>query len=278
MNQNTFEQRSSTLKEFMYLPLFYMIPDEIAVTRKLDAFPRNPNVVVNTPHWHKVYHSKWFQVTLIDTWGWMMWQCLGIRGGIDNYSKDDPFVIMALSISLWAGLLAENGITTDLLASFPEDTEIPFLTMEQAAHNCDQFAKQFWHHPNLKMREMFEIVKSHRDHADYSRMTSHVKMDFHRKYYHTRAKTQVEPINDEDDEITYVSSYQNDFAEVETRLWFDEFLKHLNDNDRQIVKLLEMGYTQQEIGKKLGYSNHSGVSKRMKFIKLQFDKFRKENQ
>jgi hypothetical protein len=88
---------------------------------------------------------------------------------------------------------------------------------------------------------------------------------------------QVEIINDEDDEITYASYYQNDFAEVGTRLWFDGFLKRLNDNDRKIVKLLEIGYTQQEIGKKLGYANHSEISKRVKFIKNEFNKFRKEN-
>jgi len=65
MNQSTFEQRSTILKDFIYLPLFYMIPDEIAVTRKLDTFPRNPNIVVSTPQWREVYHSKWFQVTLM---------------------------------------------------------------------------------------------------------------------------------------------------------------------------------------------------------------------
>jgi len=276
MEQRILEQRSRALKEFIYLPLFYMIPDEIAMTRKLDRFPRDPYVIATDPYWREFYQSKWFQVTLMDTWGWMMWQCLGIRGGVDNYSKNDPFVIMTFTLPMWAWLLAEQGITTDLLAAYPAGAEVPFLTMEQAAHNCDQFAKQFWHHPTLKMREVFEIVKTHRDHKDYSGMSSHVKEDFRRQFYHSRNQTQVEPITDENDEIIYAPSYQNDFAEVETRMWFDSFLKRLNDKDKQIIKLLEMGYTQKEIGKMLGYSNHSGVNKRIKYIKHEFQKFRSE--
>ena len=81
-----------------------------------------------------------------------------------------------------------------------------FLTMEQSAHNCDQFAKWFWHHPTLKMQEVYGIVKIHRDHKDYS----------------------------------------------------------------------GMGYTQKEIGEILVYSNHSGVNKRIKYIKHEFQKFRSE--
>jgi len=48
----------------------------------------------------------------------------------------------------------------------------------------------------------------------------------------------------------------------------------LNEKDRQIVSLLEQGYTQEEIGVMLGYSNHSGVTKRIKYIRKLFEKFR----
>ena len=276
MEQHVIEERRRLLKEFIYLPLFYMIPDEIAVKRNLHTFPRDPYIAATDTHWREFYQSKWFQVMVLDTWAWMMWQCLGIRGGIDNYSKNDPFVILTYSLPMWAWLLAEQGITTDLLAAYPAGAEVPFLSMEQAAHNCDQFAKLFWHHPTLKMREVFEVVKKHRDHRDYSGMYSHVKEDFHRKYYHTRTQIQVDPITDENDEVIYAPYYQNDFAEVELRMWFDGFLKRLNEKDRKIVRLLEMGYKHDEIGKILGYSGHSGVTKRVKFIKKEFNKFRSE--
>jgi len=141
------DQRRKEFREFIYLPLFYLIPDEIAIKRKLHNFPRDPNMVVYSEHWRSIYQGKHFQVMLLDTWGWMMWQSLGIRGGVDNYSKNDPFVQMVFAIPMWAWLVDEMNITTDLLASMAPGTEMPFLTMEQASYNCDQIAKRFWNHP-----------------------------------------------------------------------------------------------------------------------------------
>ena len=100
------------------------------------------------------------------------------------------------------------------------------------------------------------------------------------QYYHTRAQTQVEPMpeeTDEPDETVYRPYRKNDFAEVETRLWFECFWEWLSDKDRQIAKLLEMGYTQKEIGETIGYANHSGVNKRIKIIRQEFRQFRKED-
>jgi len=276
------EERRKEFAKLRYLPLFYLIPDEIAIKRKLADFPRDPNMVFLDRKWNEVYHSKHFQVMLLDIWGWMMWQSLGIRGGVDNYSKNDPFVQMVFMIPMWAWLIDEMGITTDYLASLAPGTEIPFLTMEQAAHNCDQIAKRFWNHPTLKMREVWEVVKNHRDHKDYSHQASHVKMDFHRQYYHTRAKTKTVPIigaygEDGEEEIIHAPYTQNEYAEVETKIWFQGFLDLLNEKDRQIIRLLEQGYTQEEIGKILGYSNHSGVTKRIKYIRKLFEKFRHDD-
>ena len=275
-DRRVLDHRMEVMKGFKYLPLFYLIPDEIALKRGLSGFPRDPYAAAMDAYWREVYNSKWFQVTVLDTWGWMMWQCLGIRGGVDNYSKNDPFVIMTFSLPMWAALLAEQGINTDFLAAQPPDTKIPFLNMEMAAHNCGQIAKLFWNHPELKMREVWKIVKAHRDHNDYSGSPSHVKMDFHRKFYHTRARIKVESIINADGEFIHAPYTQGDFDEVLTRIWFDGFLKRLNDKDREIIRLLEEGYTQEEIADKLGYANHSGVSKRVKYLRKEFDKFREE--
>lgn len=273
MEQQLYEKRRQALQDFKYLPIFYLIPDEIAVKRKLDHFPRDPYVFATSEQWRGVYFSKWFQVTLLDTWGWMMWQCLGIRGGVDNYSKNDPFVLMTFSLPMWAFLLAEQGIGTDFLAAQPEGTEISFLSMEVAAHNCTQIAKRFWKHPLFKMQEVWEIVKTHRDHRDYSGMWSNVKRDFRRMYYHTRAQTQVIPDTDKDGEPINAPYYPNEFAEVETRIWFESFLEQLSGKDTKIARLLAQEYTQKEIASILGYSNHSGVNKRIAFIRKEFKKY-----
>ncbi len=275
MDEKEFEHRRQALKDFIYLPLFYLIPDEIAQKRKLDDFPRDPYFAATTQKWIEVYQSKLFQVTLLDTWGWMMWQCLGIRGSVDNYSQHDPFVLMTFSLPMWAALLAEQGIHKGFLAAQPEGTEIPFLSMEMAAHNCGQITKRFWAHPKLKMREVFEIVKKHRDPRDYSSVPSHAKMDFERSYYHIRSKTKVIPDTDENGEPIYAPHYPNEFAEVETQLWFEDFLSGLNEKDQKIARLMVGEYTQKEIAAILDYSGHSGVNKRISFIRKEFRKYMK---
>ena len=274
------EQRIQSFMGFHYLPLLYLLPKEIAEKRKLTDFPRNPHIAVADEKWREVYNSKKFQVNLMDAWALYMWLCLGIKGGIDNYSINNPLIRMVYDLPFWAFLLTEIGIVPELMADYPQGAEVPYLTMEQAAMNGEKFANVFWNHPMMKMREIWEIVKTHRDHRDYSGMPSHAKMDFYRHYYHTRAKTKVEPIisaygEDGEEEIVYAPYTPNEFDEVETRIWFEGFLKLLNEKDRQIVALLEQGYTQEEIGKMLEYSNHSGVNKRVKYIRKVFDKFRK---
>jgi DNA-binding NarL/FixJ family response regulator len=267
-------------KDMYFLPIVYLIPDKIAEKRGFADFPRDPYVAATDEKWLEIYHSKQFQVTLLDTWAWMMWQSLGIRGGIDNYSIRNPITRMVYDLGMWVWLLSEIGINTDMLAKYPHGKEIPYLTMEEAAVNCDSFANVFWNHPDLKMREVWEIVKTHRAHGDYSSMPSHAKIDFHRHYYHTRADTKVVPVtnsnDDNDDERTVYAPYTpSEFAEVETQMWFDEFLEQLNEKDQKIVKLLEQGYTQEEIGQMLGYANHSGVSKRVQYIRTAFLDFKK---
>jgi len=172
MDEHIYNEHKNALKGYYYLPLYYLIPEEIASKRGIADFPRDPYFAAMSEKWREVYSSKLFQITLLDTWGWMMWQALGIRGGVDNYSKNDPFVLMTFSLPMWTWLLAEQGFNTDFLAANEPDTEIPYITMEMASHNCGVIAKRFWSHPDLKMREVWKIVKAHRSHRDYSSMPS----------------------------------------------------------------------------------------------------------
>ena len=276
MTDQSYEERREALKPYRYLPLFYLLPDEIATARTLDTFPRNPYKVISNKHWHDFYHGKYFQSRLMDGWGWMMWQGLGIKGGVESYSIRDPFAVLVFSLPMWAALLAEMGIDTDLLAAYPPDKDIPFLTMKQAAYNVAGLANRFWEHPTLRMREIFEVVNSHRDFEDFSAVNSHVKTDFYRKWYHTRAKMKTESLHDDSGDAVYAPYIPNEFAEVELRIWFGGFLERLDEKDQKIIQLLEEGYTQEEIAKMLGYANQGGVSKRVKFIRGEFEKFRRE--
>ncbi len=56
-----------------------------------------------------------------------------------------------------------------------------------------------------------------------------------------------------------------------------QFVDTLSDKDRKILKMRMEGYTQSEIAKVLGYSNHSGVQKRITKIGLAYQEFTKDD-
>lgn len=184
MNDNLIAEFS----KYPRLPMFYLLPQKIVERINLSDFPRNPHVVINNPDWQEVYHSDYFLLALTDTWAWMMWQFLGIRGGMESYSGYDPFWIMAHALQLWQDLICKLGATTDKLADCPENASIPYYSMEEASIWCENLALLFWNDTELRMKGIREVVESNRAHEDYDARYSNIKKDFHRHYYHTRSK------------------------------------------------------------------------------------------
>ena len=279
MNEETYRYRQSMLREFTFLPLFYLIPKEFLEKRGLGGYPRDPMEFAENPEWTAAYYSKVFQVQLMDIWAQMMWQALGIRGGFDCYSTNDPFVRMAVDLPFWAALSEKLGMSTDLLAMLPEKIQATHFTQGQASQHCAAMAAYLWALPQLNLSKIREVVETHRSHDDYANRYSNIKVDFYRKYYHTRSKwAKTVPLEEETDDTTIYGHTPNQFAEAEYTMWLDSFCKRLNKKDAQIVHLLNQGYTQQEIADILGYANHSGVSKRIsKYIRPAMTQYRKED-
>lgn len=73
------------------LMMFYLLPEEVVARTELTDFPRDPYEVLNNSKWREVYESDYFQLVLADTWAWLIWEHLGIRGGMEQYSGYDPF-------------------------------------------------------------------------------------------------------------------------------------------------------------------------------------------
>jgi len=63
------------------LMMFYLLPEEVVARTGLTDFPREPHKILDDPHWREVYESDYFQLALCDTWAWLVWDYLGIRGG-----------------------------------------------------------------------------------------------------------------------------------------------------------------------------------------------------
>ncbi|MCL2579215.1 MAG: hypothetical protein FWE32_04205 [Oscillospiraceae bacterium] len=267
INMNQLMERRAALRHYPYLPLFYALPQPLVVARKMDKFPRNPFVAISDPKWRKLYHTLGWQAEVADLWAITVWPYLGIRGGMSNYSIRDPFVLLMYSLPLWSALLAAIGINLDNLAGCPDNGEMAYLTEAQTDQLCESMAKMFWHDPYTKAQAILEIVKEHRAHEDFADRKSTVRIDFHRRYYHTRTKNKHLQLDDVLEEAEYVPDIDTDMDNVIATGWIRNFYRWLgNKRDIDICKLRYMGYTHEQIADHLGYKNPSGVTKRLKVI------------
>jgi hypothetical protein len=114
-----------------------------------------------------------------------------------------------------------------------------------------------------RLRGIVDAVKSNRVEDDFSDRWSYAKEDFERKLYSKRSKTKVRFV-----ELSDSTLVQSSDSEYLDDLATNEFLSILDPVNRQIVVLLNSGYTKNtEIATVLGYANHSPVSKRLTQIR-----------
>ena len=83
------------------LMMFYFLPEEIVARVGMTDFPRDPYVILSNPKWREVYEGDYFEQVLIDTWAWLTWDYMGVRGGMEKYSGYDPFYMLAHNYELW---------------------------------------------------------------------------------------------------------------------------------------------------------------------------------
>ena len=128
--------------------------------------------------------------------------------------------------------------------------------------------------------KLFGISTRISQHEDFSAKLSADKINFHKKLTHSDTKLGAPLFFSElsEDEATDVEGAKNFFGsnpgmEIKYNFFRDEYAKTLDGIDKEIYYLSEQGYKQKEIAKKLGYKNHSAVSKRMKKINKDFQEF-----
>ena len=138
---------------------------------------------------------------------------------------------------------------------------------------------------------MLDVVREMPCDEDFEQRNTNVRIDFIRKWYHTRSK-KVKMVSletcmaSEDDEgntgdfIEFsVADPRRDIASaVESEDYCRRFKLLLNEKDRIILELREDGYTFEEIAAKLDYMNHSGVVKRMQAIKKAYLEYESKQQ
>jgi len=248
--------------------MFYLLPEEIVAQTEITDFPRDPYEVLDNPKWRKVYESDYFQLVLTDTWAWLIWDHLGVRGGMQKYSGYDPFWRLAHAYSMWMQIFKVMGLTAERYFDLEPGYGLRYLSHEETV---EQFVVPMidYYLKRSNFNEWHEVVKTHRCHEDYDTRRSHVKTDFFRKWYHSRSKVKVVDII----QAEGIGHYP--YEKIDSRLDLERFTKRLDEKNRQIIKLLFAGYTQAEIAQRLGFANHSGVCKRIKKIGAQLVEYMK---
>lgn len=127
---------------------------------------------------------------------------------------------------------------------------------------------------------LFSISTKIPQHEDFSDKLSADKINFHKKWTHSDTKLGAPLFFCElsENETTDIEGARNFFGsnpgmEIKYNFLRDEYAKTLDGIDKEIYYLSEQGYKKKEIAKRLGYSNHSAVSKRMKKINKDFQQF-----
>jgi hypothetical protein len=120
-----------------------------------------------------------------------------------------------------------------------------------------------------RLRAIIDTIRSNRVEEDFSACWSRAREDFERKLYHKRAKVKISFI--ELDETIPVHGPE---AEIHEHLLWQDFLAFLDTKEKTIVVLLRNGETKlKDISQKLGYANHSPVSKALRRIRDKARKF-----
>lgn len=135
--------------------------------------------------------------------------------------------------------------------------------------------------------ELLSAVKEFGAHEDFNNAidNNHDKIDFDRKWEHSRTKIgrmlsldeQIENEYMNPDAATEVTAIENDVDEDKRyKQLFATFYATLDSVDQQILLMREKGLTQTEIAEQLGYKSHSAVTKRLAKMKEQFDEMMRQ--
>ena len=117
---------------------------------------------------------------------------------------------------------------------------------------------------NSQLRGLIDAIKSNRVEEDFSSRWSYAREDFERKLYSKRSRVRIKFV-----ELDEARGVVGPHSEITDNLLSQDFFATLNLKEREIVVCISNGSTTLvEIAKKLGYANHSAVSKALSRIRL----------
>lgn len=237
-----------------------------------------------------------FETRLSRAWAYTVWRHLDAGSKMRAFTPDDPIKLLAHNLDFWVPAVTatiqnqlrtfpevDKGVDPDLLGGpvpLEDGSTLPGATIGQprmggtlwlGEEEAADAVKATVDNADAtgRLRDIIDAVRSHRAEDDFSDHWSYAREDFERKLHGKRRKVKVSFI-----EMPDTTPVQGPDSEVIGNLVTNDFLAMLDDRNRQIVILLNSGYTSNtEIGDILGYASHSAVSKRLNVIREAAAKF-----
>lgn len=277
---------TSTIKNSVYLPAYYLIPKELLENncKEILKIPRIPIKALSTYESIELIESDFFLEVIIDMYAYMVWNCLYPQVYLEIYSGYDPIWKLVHQAPIWIKLLIDERIifTVEQLCKWSNsnrEIEMDFVSLEEATLIMNYIVAKYIVQNNL--REIIKVIEENRCEEDFDFRNSRQKTDFLRKWYHTRTnhpsisleewqENYKEKHNGIEYEIADDVNVENDVVD---QIIVDEFLSTLSDKDRRILELRIDGISYERIAELLGYKNHSGVIKRIQKIGVLFQKY-----
>lgn len=271
------------MKHAELLPLYYLIPEEILSKcgAELNSIERILKVLFTDPVAMDIVESDLFMLCIMDCYAYMAWAylCPDIPFK-EIYSVNEPSWRLAQAIQIWINEIFELDLIphfTDYCANI--DAFIPYAPIEVVSDIMNKAVTSAVKRYNLQ--PIIDTAKEYRCFEDFDNRNSNQKIDFIRKWYHTRTKhPQVSyesyeewfrDMYDDTFEIEDpISSYEDEVVE---NIDVQKFLSTLEEKDKQILQMRENGYTYKEIADKIGFRTHSAVIKRINKIGRMYEKF-----
>ena len=268
-----------------YIPAFYFIPKEAMtkLPKELRELPRNPWFIFRDWDAIKIVESDLFLELMMDGYACLTWPYLGIGGDMEAYSGYDPAYAIAHSCGIWVETMTNLGIiptTNELLKKATPWEQWGYVPVAETQWTMRRVVRAAMHRYNLQA--LLDTVKQNRCAEDFDDRYSTQKIDFIRKWYHTRTKhPQVS-----------LEEFQQAYAEEHNDTWWDVpdtqqdmeqtvvdcadaelFIQSLDPKDMEILQLRNKGHSLEEIAEMLGYKTHSAVLKRIQKLGEKYQEF-----
>lgn len=275
------------MRNARYIPAFFLIPEGIRQKcgKEINSIPREISRLWGDSSVHEIIESDLFLLAIIDAYAYMVWPLITpdtIK--MEIYSGYDPVWTIAHIPDYWINEMTFCGILPSAkeMFSFPTDYRFPIVpdgTVDLILQYTVPRAMT-----RYRLWGVVETAKKYRCFEDFEDEESFQKIDFDRKWYHTRTKHPIvsyeafqqdwQELHAENDwDVEDISVKTQD--EIVSELDIEAFIKRLSNKDQEILQLRREGRTYEDIARAVGYKTHSAVGKRLKTIGKKYEDFAK---